>query len=383
MKNNSLALYIHFPFCLHRCSYCDFYSITATSEHLMEKYVQNLVKEIQLQKLDYKNREITSVFWGGGTPSLLSGNQFTLLMNIIKENFNLPSKVEITLEANPATLDENKLIAYKAAGLNRISIGCQSFMNSELEILGRIHQVEDIYKTVDLIKKTRINNYNLDLIYGIPQQSIEKWLFNLEKAVSLEPAHISLYLLQLEATTPLGKRVMNDEVKMLSDETEEAMYCEAINYLGQQGYEQYEISNFARKTYECKHNLTYWQAQEYLGLGAGAVSFIDNKRCINTPAIADYNNYLERELRPPTEVLEVMNTQQLIEDAIILGLRLTAGIHIKEFNTIYRTDLLTNYASPIKESRAKKLLKIENGCLKLTKRGYFLSNQVLCHFIGN
>ncbi len=383
MKNDSLGLYIHFPFCLQRCSYCDFYSIPLTSESLVDQYVQNLAKEIQLQALQYNNREITSVFWGGGTPSLLSGNQFTRLMNTIRDNFNLPSDAEITLEANPATIDENKLQGFKAAGLNRISIGCQSFIASELEVLGRIHKAEDIYITVDLINKVGIKNYNLDLIYGIPNQTIEMWLFNLEKAVILNPAHISLYLLQLEPQTPLGKRVIKEEVIMSADEVEEAMYYEAINFLHHHGYGQYEISNFCRRGYECKHNLIYWQAQEYLGLGAGAVSFIANRRCINTPSIADYNNYLERGLKPTSEVLEIMNEKQLIEDAIILGLRLTAGIDIMQFNTTYRTDLLNNYKIPIQAGMVKKLLKSEDGCLKLTKRGYFLSNQVLCHFIGN
>ncbi len=380
---NTIGLYLHFPFCLKRCSYCDFYSIPVSSPDLINQYVESLITEIELKAPNFQDREIRTVYLGGGTPSLLSARQFSVLMDVLVKNFRLGTDLEISLEANPATLDENKLKTYIKSGLNRISIGCQSFSDPELELLGRIHDVKQIYKTVDLINKAGLKDYNIDLIYGIPNQTVKQWLSNLEKAISLNPTHISMYLLQLDPNTALGTKVINKEVLMLEDEIEETMYSEAISYLHEQGFKQYEISNFSKLGYRCQHNLVYWQAKEYLGLGAGAVSFLGNQRCINNPQMADYINYLQQGQKPGQEVLEVMNEKQLVEDAVILGLRLTEGIDIRQFNEAYATDLLVKFKTPIEDSRAKKLLKIEDGFLKLTKKGYFLSNQVLCQFIGN
>lgn len=380
---NTIGLYLHFPFCLQRCSYCDFYSIPVSSPNLINQYVESLITEIELKAPNFENREIRTVYLGGGTPSLLSARQFSVLMDVLVKNFRLGTDLEVSLEANPATLEENKLKTYIKSGLNRISIGCQSFSDPELDLLGRIHDVEQIYKTVDLINKAGLKDYNIDLIYGIPNQTVKQWLSNLEKAISLNSTHISMYLLQLDPNTALGTKVINKEVLMLEDEVEETMYSEAISYLHEQGFNQYEISNFSKPGYRCQHNLIYWQAKEYLGLGAGAVSFVGNQRCINNPQMADYINYLHQGQKPGQEVLEFMDERQLIEDAVILFLRLTEGIDIRQFNEAYATDLLVKFKTPIEDSIAKKLLKMEDGFLKLTKKGYFLSNQVLCQFIGN
>lgn len=382
-SDNVRGIYIHFPFCIKKCSYCDFYSVTIRSENLLDEYVDSLVNEIKLKSPKYKDSDIETVYLGGGTPSLLGARQFSLIINAITKNFNLAEDIEITVETNPATINESKLKSYINAGLNRISLGVQSFSPHDLKILARSHDVKQVYETIDLMQKLGLENYNLDLIYGIPNQTVEKWLKNLEIAVSLAPSHISMYLLQLDPETPLGTKVINNKVVMLEDEIELTMYNEGINYLEANFFEHYEISNFSKPNYQCKHNMIYWKGKEYLGFGPGAVSFIGNLRCINKPQIVDYINCLALKKFPPTEVLEEMNDKQLMEDNIILGLRLTEGIEVEDFNRKFNTNLLLEYKDPIEDGIAKNLLKIEKGFLKLTKMGYFLSNQVLCQFIGD
>lgn len=382
-SDNVRGIYIHFPFCIKKCSYCDFYSVTIRSENLLDEYVDSLVNEIKLKSPKYKDSDIETVYLGGGTPSLLGARQFSLIINAITKNFNLAEDIEITVETNPVTINESKLKSYINAGLNRISLGVQSFSPHDLKILARSHDVKQVYETIDLMQKLGLENYNLDLIYGIPNQTVEKWLKNLEIAVSLAPSHISMYLLQLDPETPLGTKVINNKVVMLEDEIELTMYNEGINYLEANFFEHYEISNFSKPNYQCKHNMIYWKGKEYLGFGPGAVSFIGNLRCINKPQIVDYINCLALKKFPPTEVLEEMNDKQLMEDNIILGLRLTEGIEVEDFNRKFNTNLLLEYKDPIEDGIAKNLLKIEKGFLKLTKMGYFLSNQVLCQFIGD
>lgn len=377
------GIYIHFPFCVKKCSYCDFYSVTISAKSLLEEYVDSLITEIKLKSNKYKNSEIETVYLGGGTPSLLGARQFYSIIDAITKNFNLAKDVEITIETNPATINESKLKSYIDIGLNRISLGVQSFSAHDLEILGRSHDVKQIFATIDMIQKLGLENYNLDLIYGIPDQTVEKWLRNIEMAVSLAPAHISMYLLQLDSATPLGTKVLNKEVIMLEDEMELTMYNEACDYLEANFFEQYEISNFSKPNFKCKHNMIYWKANEYIGFGPGAVSFVGNQRCINKAQIVDYTYCLALNKFPPSELLEEMDRKQLIEDAIILGLRLTEGIDIEEFNHKYNTNLLFEYKDVIEDSIVKNLLKIEKGYLKLTKKGYFLSNHVLCQFIGD
>lgn len=377
------GIYVHFPFCIKKCGYCDFYSVATASAHLMNEYVDSLINEIKLKSPKYEDSKIETVYLGGGTPSLLGARQFSSIIDAIAGHFSLAEDVEITVETNPATINESKLKSYINSGLNRLSLGVQSFSDHDLKILGRSHDAKQVYETIDIIQKLGLENYNLDFIYGIPDQTVGNWLKNLEIAVSLEPKHISMYLLQLSPETPLGTKVLNQEISLLEDDTELIMYNEAINYLTANYYNHYEISNFSKQNYQCKHNMVYWKAKEYLGLGPGAVSFIGNMRCINKPQIVDYIKWLGLNKLPPSEVLEEMNPRQLMEDNIILSLRLTEGINIEEFNRKYNTDILLEYKGPIEDSISKSLLKIEKGHLKLTTRGYFLSNQVLCQFIGD
>ncbi len=388
MENNSdrlAGIYVHIPFCLKKCSYCDFYSLPVVTRKfgIIDEYLNSMVKEIELKASNYADTEIKTVYLGGGTPSLLNHRQFSLILNTIKINFKLATNAEITLEANPATMEEDQLQSFLDAGLNRLSLGVQSFSDSELSLLGRSHNVEQIIDTLDLISKLNIKNFNLDLIYGLPHQTLEQWLYNLEMATSFEPSHISTYLLQLDPKTPLGRKTIKGEVSMLDDESEWIMYNKGINLLEKKAYKQYEISNFSKQNYESRHNIIYWSAHEYLGLGAGAVTFLNGVRSINKPKIADYISYLAAGQVPPQETLEVMDKTQLVQDAIILGLRLTEGIHIDEFKHRFKVDLLSQYQKPITDSMDKKLLKLENGYLKLSKKGYFLSNQVLYQFIGD
>lgn len=383
LEPKATGLYIHFPFCLSKCSYCDFYSIPLTNREQIEAYILSLIMEIKLQAACYKELVIKTVYLGGGTPSLMEDRQFFLLINTISNNFKLADDVEITIEANPKTLTEEKLKSFFATGLNRVSLGVQSFSANELKILARNSKLTDIYETIAIINKLNFKNYNIDLIYGIPHQTNESWLTNLEIAISLNPTHISTYLLQLEPSTRLGQRVLNNEIIMLDEEMEEMMYYDTIDFLAKHNYKHYEISNFCKHNYQSKHNMIYWHNLPYLGLGAGAVSFAGQKRCINKPEVVEYINCLAAGYMPPREVLEVMTDKEIIAEAIIMGLRLVEGINIEDFSLRYKIDLLEAYKQPIRECLDKKLLNIENGHLKLAKNAYFLSNQIFRQFISD
>ncbi|NLJ72059.1 MAG: radical SAM family heme chaperone HemW [Syntrophomonadaceae bacterium] len=383
LEVKTMGLYIHFPFCLSKCSYCDFYSIPLTNQEQIEAYILSLLIEIKLQADYYQDFLIKTVYLGGGTPSLMEDRQFFLLINTISNNFKLADDVEITIEANPKTLSEDKLKSFFTTGLNRVSLGVQSFYANELKILGRNNKLTDIYETIALINKLNFKNYNIDLIYGIPFQTRESWLANLEIAISLNPAHISAYLLQLEPSTRLGQRVLNNEIIMLDEEMEEMMYYDSIDFLAKHNYQHYEISNFCKHNYQSKHNMIYWHNSPYLGLGVGAVSLVGKERCINKPEVVEYINCLAAGYMPPREVLEVMTDKEIIAEAIIMGLRLIDGINIKDFSLRYNIDLLQAYKQPIRECLDKKLLNMENGHLKLAKNAYFLSNQVFRQFIGD
>ncbi len=378
----TMGMYIHIPFCIKKCNYCDFFSLPFKDQSYLDKYTQALLNEIKVRGQHMLSVQLESIYLGGGTPSLLNGQQLKSILETIAKEFALLPGAEVTLEANPATLDKVKLAQMEEAGINRISLGVQSFCDDELALLGRVHNADTVMETIELFHARGWKNFNLDLIYGLPGQSLDKWMQSLKQAVDCGPAHLSLYLLQLEEQTPMGKDVAGGRLKMLDEDDEWYMFDQAMEYLEGKEFEHYEISNFCRSGYECRHNLRYWQAEEYLGLGAGAVSFVNGSRCINDPQLQQYVDALSTGKQWPVKELEDMSERELLIDAIILGLRLCAGIDLNQFKQRFGVDITSDYKEIIAYYRDRGLLNIANGHLKFTKAGYFLSNQVLCQFMA-
>ena len=308
---------------------------------------------------------------------MMTAGQMQKLIQQIREFFSTAANCEITMEANPGTINLDSLKAFREAGINRISLGVQSFDEYELRILGRIHSRDAVFRSVENVVKAGIINYGLDLIYGIPGQDVPGWLLSLREAVGLSPSHISCYLLQMDEMVPLAVRLHNQELAGLSEEDESEMYYVANRYLKSAGYQHYEISNFCRPGAASRHNLNYWEAGEYLGIGAGAVSFKGGQRYRNLPQIEQYTqNLLIQHRDPPREVMESLEGMELGIDAMIMGLRMTRGVNVEEFEQRFRIRPLKTFANAIKKSREEGLLEFDYPWLRLTSQGYFLSNRV-------
>ncbi|MGB4019686.1 MAG: radical SAM family heme chaperone HemW [Syntrophomonadaceae bacterium] len=381
---NSRGIYIHIPFCRAKCGYCDFYSVPLADTDWLEKYTRGLAVEIEQRASFYDGKPIRTIYLGGGTPSLLTPTQIEKLLTKLDQFFPLDSDIEVTMEANPINIGQHYLHDCHQAGINRLSLGIQSFNDRELRLLGRLHSAGDSEEAILAARAAGFSNINLDLIYGIPGQTTEDWIFNLSRAVQADPQHLSLYLLQLEPHTPMGRRVDQDQLTMLEDEQEYQLYQISRELLAEKGYHHYEISNFARPGRECQHNLLYWQSCEYLGLGAGAVSFMNRVRYRNTVdldrylgACADYPGGLWQ-----GEILEEMDERQRWVDAVLLGLRTTQGINMADFQRRFGVDLSQEYAELLNELLAGGFINIKDGYLHLAPSAYFISNQVLYRFIA-
>ena len=295
----------------------------------------------------------------------------------------MSSDIEITIEANPATVNEKYLQECRQAGVNRLSLGVQSFIDRELCLLGRLHSTQDSKEAIRAARAAGFTNLNLDLIYGIPGQTTDDWTANLCQAMAAAPEHLSLYLLQLEPHTPMGRWVDEGKLFMLEEEQEYQLYQISREFLSHHGYQQYEISNFARPGKECRHNLHYWHSAEYIGLGAGAVSFINRIRQQN----AQLDSYLQTsdDYQPnfwQGEILESMSERQRWIDAVVMGLRTTQGINMDDFKRRFGVDLHQEYAQVINELMAGGFIIIKDGYLRLAPSAYFISNQVLCRFMA-
>jgi oxygen-independent coproporphyrinogen-3 oxidase len=379
-SENKLGMYIHIPVCLQKCHYCDFYSIPLNKMGLISTYTNALLREIDCRCREANGQLVDTVYLGGGTPSLLSAQEVKLLLDRIRMKFLLTSNPEITLEVNPATISRAKVLGYIEAGVNRLSVGAQSFIGRNLKVLGRLHTPEDILETVDIIRTCGIKNLNLDLIYGIPAQSQAEWETSLKAAVNCHPEHISVYLLEPGVNTPLRHSIEKGRIASLAEDTEGAMYDYAIEYLADHGFTQYELSNFSLPGQECRHNLKYWKAYQYIGLGAGAVSFDGAARSMNKPVIKTYIDCLSHGKSCPVEILESMSDREVVADALILGLRLCAGINLEAFKLRFNTDIISDFPAII-PLIDQGLLEIEHGYLRLTRGSYFVSNQVFYRLI--
>jgi oxygen-independent coproporphyrinogen-3 oxidase len=382
--DNYRGIYIHIPFCIAKCNYCDFYSVPiGRSMDWQEQYIRGLVAEIKQRASFYDGQRIITIYIGGGTPSLLTAGQIDRLLTKLAAAFPLSSDIEITMEANPATVNEKYLRECRQAGVNRLSLGVQSFIDRELHLLGRLHSAQDSKEAIRAARAAGFANLNLDLIYGIPGQTTDDWTANLCQAMVADTEHLSLYLLQLEPHTPMGRWVDEGKLLMLEDEQEYQLYQISREFLNHHGYQQYEISNFARPGKECRHNLHYWYSAEYIGLGAGAVSFINRVRQQN----AQLDSYLQvsADYQPGFwhgEILESMSERQRWIDAVVMGLRTTQGIYMEDFKSRFGVDLHQEYAQVINELMAGGFIIIKDGYLRLAPSAYFISNQVLYRFIA-
>lgn len=382
MNQKELELYIHIPFCVKKCSYCDFLSAPAT-EQTKEAYMAALFAEIGGRAKDYKERIVTSIFIGGGTPSLLSGDSIRQLMEHIREGFRLAPDAEITMEVNPGTVTAEKLTAFYAAGINRLSIGMQSAQEQELKILGRIHDFDGFCQVYREAVEAGFTNINVDVMSGLPGQTLASYKDTLEKVLRLEPMpqHISAYSLIVEEGTPFAAMADRGELPLPEEDTERAMYEETIEVLAGYGFHRYEISNYALDGYECRHNVGYWIRRDYLGFGIGAASLIGNVRFQNG---RDLNAYLAHPLACREEQ-QSLTTQEQMEETMFLGLRLIRGVSYPEFARCYGQTLEEVYGEVIARNVADGLLTVredETGRrLMLTGRGLDVSNYVMAQFL--
>ena len=376
-----MELYIHIPFCVRKCAYCDFLSFPQTKE-VIQQYVEALTKEIRWAGKQYQGRVVSSIFIGGGTPSILEAEQMTAIMQSVQDSFYIEETAEISIEANPGTVTEEKLCAYRSVGINRISFGLQSADSKELQLLGRIHTYEDFLESYRMARACGFENVNVDLMSALPGQTVESWEETLTKVAKLEPEHISAYSLIIEEGTPFyekygearGDGILPDE------DSEREMYHRTKAILREMGYERYEISNYAKPGRECRHNVGYWTGVPYLGLGLGASSFIDGCRfCSNS----DLNEYLIRE--PGERFDEIVLTEQdMQEEHFFVGLRLVKGVSIDGFEKQFGVAAESVYPGLMRHLIREGVAELggENGdFFRLTDFGMDVSNYVMAQFL--
>lgn len=453
MKNkNELGIYIHIPFCVHKCIYCDFLSSPA-DVHTRKQYVRALINEIYLTRegkcankliknvlqgdnTSYEDMEepavngltsdyalydtvcmadyektimqedisgcvddiksenghiVTSIFIGGGTPSAIDAEDISDILDAVRKNYNVSDKAEITIECNPGTMDKKKAVIYRKAGINRISFGLQSTDNNELRMLGRIHTYEQFMESYKIAREAGFDNINIDLMSALPGQTMESFKAVLEKALSLGAEHISVYSLIVEEGTRLSDNI-DSFPQIPSDDEDRQMYYMTKEMLSSYGYEQYEISNYAQKGYECKHNLKYWERCDYLGFGIGAASLYGGRRYTNISDIGRYmdvlaeitnaldKSYVNELLQIRTDMEELSKEDEMSE-YMFLGLRKTKGIDITDFKEEFGTDIKDIFGEAIEDNIARGLLIHDGNCLYLSKRGIDISNTVMSDFI--
>jgi len=370
-----LSLYIHIPFCVRKCLYCGFYSTPYSQEHA-DEFLSGLRQEAAACGDSFRGRTFESIYLGGGTPTSLSLDQFNRLSDIVRENFLISSGAEFTVEANPNTVTEQKLEKLLACGVNRLSLGVQSFSDDVLRTLGRSHTVNEARNAVACARKAGFQNLGIDLIYGIPGQTASIWRESLERTIELGLEHISAYSLSLDEGTWFTREVEAGRFALHEEETVAQMYELVVSDLVRAGYRRYEISNFSLPGFECRHNMNYWKRGEYLGLGPGAWSFISGKRCSN---IADVREYCRRlaEGSGSVDYEEEVRPEQAVAEALMLGLRTEAGITLSSFEQEHGRPATERLTKNIEKLNSRGLVSLSSGCIRLTGHGILLSNDVI------
>ena len=402
MNKKKLEIYVHIPFCAKKCAYCDFLSFPGNMR-MRREYTDKLLEEIRIQSSFVREYQVDTIFLGGGTPSVLDVTDITAIMGTLKEHYDIAPDAEITIEVNPGTVKMEGLVAYREAGINRVSMGLQSADDTELRYLGRIHTYDEFLKSFQRVRMAGFTNVNVDLISAIPGQTPESWRNTLKKTAMLKPEHISAYSLIVEEGTPFydryGGHVEMESYEMSQEErrrlmalpdlpdedTEREMYYMTRNCLAEQGYERYEISNYARPGFECRHNVGYWTGTGYLGLGLGASSYLEGCRFHNT---SDFQSYASAHLDDEAEFcqalrqdMEQLSVKSKMEEFMFLGLRLTRGVSVEGFITRFGQSIRNVYGGVIDKLEREGLLEHKNGYYRLTERGLDLSNYAMSLFL--
>ena len=373
-ENSPMEIYIHIPFCIRKCDYCDFLSGPSGPEEQAD-YVQALLREIQAVE-EGEGRSVSSIFIGGGTPSVLDERLLGDILREIRNRFKMEEDAEITIEVNPGTANIGKLQAYREMGINRLSIGLQSPEDRELKILGRIHNYGQFLETYQEARTVGFDNINIDLMSAIPDQTYEGWVKNLRTVAELEPEHISAYSLIVEEGTPFAARKLN----LPDEDTEYNMYEATAQILKEYGFEQYEISNYARKGRECRHNVGYWTRQDYLGFGLGASSLYGKERFANT---ADMKKYLESSKNPEKirEKEPSLTREDEMAEFMFLGLRMTKGISKADFQRCFGCTIESVYGEVLEKYESMELLLEKDGRIFLSREGIHVSNSIMAEFL--
>ena len=380
MEQQPLGLYIHIPYCIHKCGYCDFNSHPIKQDE-MNHYIDALVAEMKHYAKTYSNTNIIrTIFLGGGTPTTLTVYQLERILKECVSEFTVASDAEITIEANPATIDIEQLKSIRQTGYNRISIGVQSFDKAELKLLDRAHGPEEIHSTVDRARKAGFDNLSLDLMFAVPNQSLSSWESNLNKALEKNPEHLSTYNLTIEQGTAFSKLQSNGKLIMPDDAHQLELYKKTIERLTKKGFHHYEISNFAHRGKECKHNITYWENKNTLGLGAGASSYMNGTRFKNINLPAHYIRQV-KEKKIAVEHSETLEPRQAMGETIMLGLRLLQGISIHQFEKRFQISFINLFRNIISALKEKELVIIEKDYLRLSQKGLFWADSVILEFI--
>lgn len=383
MKRKPLELYIHIPFCARKCAYCDFLSGPA-GDRVQEVYVKQLIEEIQVQSAYYQEYEVITIFLGGGTPSILKEELVMWIMEQLHQHFWIAAEAEVTIEVNPGTVTMDKLHAYRTSGINRVSIGLQSADDGELRELGRIHTFDEFLKTYQRVRQAGFANVNVDLMSALPGQTRSSWKNTLRKVLMMKPEHISAYSLIVEEGTPFYEKYHGHPEWLPTEEEEREMYYETSRYLKEYGYERYEISNYARPGWECRHNIGYWTGVEYLGLGLGAASYIQQFRFRNLTDLEEYNamdmhgedadQKLHREVQR-------LSLEEQMEEFMFLGLRMNSGVSGSEFLKRFGLNMWNVYGEVLKRLEQEGLIEVKLPCVRLTELGIDVSNYVLSEFL--
>ena len=380
MKKQPLGLYIHIPYCIHKCGYCDFNSHPIKQDE-MDHYIDALVVEMRHYAKIYTNTNIIkTIFLGGGTPTTLNPFQLERILKECVNEFTIASNAEITIEANPATVGIELMKSIRTMGYNRISIGVQSFDKAELKLLDRAHGPKEIHSTVDCARKAGFDNLSLDLMFALPNQSLSSWENNLNKALEKNPEHLSTYNLTIEQGTAFSKLQSNGKLIMPDDDHQLELYKKTIERLTKKGFHHYEISNFAHRGKECKHNITYWENKNTLGLGAGASSYMNGTRFKNINLPAHYIRQV-KEKKIAVEHSETLELRQAMGETIMLGLRLLQGISIHQFEKRFQISFINLFRNIISALKEKELVIIEKDYLRLSQKGLFWADSVTLEFI--
>lgn len=373
MKTDLGEIYVHIPFCVKKCGYCDFVSL-ACNEEVKDKYFESLHKQIELESESTGSMPVDSVFIGGGTPSIVKGGSIYDVLEHLRRCYRFEKSPEITIEMNPDSCAKEKLSIYKAAGINRVSIGLQSASDEELKALGRPHNYDDFLRAYDMVRNAGFENVNVDIMSALPGQTMKTYVSTLEKVISLKPEHISAYSLIIEEGTPFYERYASG-IGLPDEDTEREMYYATREILGEAGYSRYEISNYAKPGFECRHNVGYWQRRPYVGFGIAAASFYNHTRYqMHTNLSAFIGGNFDEEKT-------VLSCEDEMAEYMFLGLRMMSGVSIRKFAGIFGKDIYEVYGKVIDKLIIERLMTKEGDCLRLTDYGVDVSNVCMAEFI--